>query len=180
MEELELECLKLASQGLKLCPGIQLPWLDGRSVLDSYPFQLHLLLQKSLGFHFCHVFGHDQEFWIRSNTCRRSIPKEVLQCHECTALPTSKALRDLQNRARNAPPHTNYHYLNFTQLVDLLYANRAQINDWKLMVRIVILTSLRLFSHYCSNIISYNHTRFCQRLETSFLRLDASMTTRGW
>lgn len=135
-EEVEKVRYELALLGRKLCPGMSLLWVNGLSPLDTYPWQLHLPLRKSLGFHFLHVYDQGQDFWIQSDNCKHSIPFEAEVCRPCASLPLSKSIRALQSRAEALPPHTSYIYGNHLQLSTQLQNDQAIINKWKLNVRI--------------------------------------------
>ncbi|KDQ09818.1 hypothetical protein BOTBODRAFT_47414 [Botryobasidium botryosum FD-172 SS1] len=133
-DAVDQERWKLALAGLKLCPGVSLQWLPGLSLYNSYPWQLHLHVRKSLGFYFSGVYDHGQDFWVQSDDCNHSIPFEKSSCTPCSSLMGSKALRDLRARAEALPPSTNYMYGNYLQLSAQLQSGRALINKWKLEV----------------------------------------------
>ncbi|KAJ6584060.1 hypothetical protein DFH09DRAFT_1028949 [Mycena vulgaris] len=114
------------------CPGVAVDWnIEAGSVGWTFPW--HRVIQKGAG-------DAQTEFFrveIDSNEVTRAFSKECigtttteLPCAECTKIP--RRLLELEDLATNTRPHTNYRYLNYQQITQLLTDKDSELRRWRL------------------------------------------------
>ncbi|KAJ7079353.1 hypothetical protein C8R44DRAFT_754678 [Mycena epipterygia] len=105
------------------CPGVVVNWnIEAGSVRWTFPW--HQVIQKGAG-----------DAQTDSNEVIHGFLKECmgttmtkLPCAKCTKIPWR--LLELEDLATNTRPHTNYHYLNYQQIMQLLTDKDSELRRW--------------------------------------------------
>ncbi|KAJ7502218.1 hypothetical protein B0H11DRAFT_1989903, partial [Mycena galericulata] len=116
------------------CPGVVVDWnIEAGSAGWTFPW--HRVIQKGAG-------DSQTEFFrieIDSSEVTRAFSKECcgttttdVPCTECGKIP--RRLLELEDLATYTKPHTNYRFLNYQQLTQLLTDKDSELRRWRLKV----------------------------------------------
>lgn len=132
------------------CPGVTVDWnIEAGSVGWTFPW--HRVIQKGAGdaqteFFRVEIDAHEATRAF-SKECRGTTTTE-LPCSECTKIP--RRLLELEDLATNNKPHTNYRYLNYQQIMQLLIDKDSELRRWRLKVSSYLLIGVdtKVKSHF--------------------------------
>ncbi|PPR04251.1 hypothetical protein CVT26_004196 [Gymnopilus dilepis] len=110
---------------LRLCPGIDVEWSAG-SIWATYAYHQHegdSLPWTPVGFD-----SKNNTIRLRDDHCLGELAEhDVSPCHRCQCLPFSREFKNFEARSKEVEDFTPWHYLTFSQMVDLLKQMSGQL-----------------------------------------------------